>query len=129
LNSTDSFAFVHGVPQGVPANVWLSAVAERWDVTLTPLPRLLDNSRLAEADLRVSGILEPFFETGTEGVIWSVTDPRCALGDPYEGLHDLKNGDHLTVYERDGVTVRWKGTVKLEFKRNWRPYPMNPKHG
>lgn len=128
-NKPGTFVLVHGIPEGVSPDVWLTAIVEKWDVELAPLPRLLDNSRLNEGDLRVSGILDPFFETGTEGVIWSIYDPRCALGEPYEGLHDLKNGDHLTVYERDGITVRWKGTIKLEYKRNWRPYPMNPQYG
>jgi hypothetical protein len=59
----------------------------------------------------IFGSLEPFSETGTEGIVWSI----CEYGkDGYDALHCLKNGDRLTVYSdvRDGE-VEWEG--KLEF--------------
>ncbi len=80
----------------------------------------------------VRGVLEPFFETGTEGVIWSVYDTSITNDEgkwTYDGLYCLQDGDKLTVYEPDGTTVRWQGTVKLEYKRNWQPYPGNPQYG
>lgn len=120
------YAFVYGAPENIPADVWLWAVLKNWPVMFTPNPRLLADNEAGEGELLVSGVLEPFFETGTEGVVWSVYDPRKR---GYEGLNQLQNGDHLTVYEPDGVTIRWKGVVRLEYKRNYRPYPMNPKYG
>lgn len=73
----------------------------------------------------IKGELEAFFETGTEGVIWSLYDERN-LG--YESLVCLKNGDYLEVYNDDG-SIFWKGDVNLEYKRRYRPYPMNPQYG
>lgn len=32
----------------------------------------------------------------------------------YEGLHILKDGDHLTIFQKDEVLIRWKGVVHLE---------------
>jgi hypothetical protein len=57
----------------------------------------------------VYGALEPFCETGTEGIVWSVHE----YGVPsYPGLHCLEDGDELTVYStvRDG-DVEWEGVV------------------
>jgi hypothetical protein len=76
--------------------------------------------------LIIHGKLDPFFETGTEGVIWSVYD-ESKKG--YDGLFCLEDGDKLTVYGHDGVTVIWEGVVALEYKRNWHAYPLNPQYG
>lgn len=75
----------------------------------------------------VDGKLEPFFETGTEGVIWSVYEDN-KLG--YEGLHPLEYGDYLRIYsdyKRDNIL--WQGNIYFDWETNWRPYPMNPKYG
>ncbi|MBI1362387.1 MAG: hypothetical protein GC134_00190 [Proteobacteria bacterium] len=80
----------------------------------------------------LSGVLEAFWETGTEGVIWSFYDTSLQTPDgkrTYDGLHCLKDGDHLTVYGFDGKTVVWEGTVKLEYERNWEKFPLNPQYG
>ena len=69
--------------------------------------------------------LEPYFETGTEGVIWSVQIDN--LG--YEGLYPLKNGDELIVYTKDRCAIVWKGIVHLEFERLYTHYPGNPQYG
>lgn len=121
------YAFIHGAPKDIPADIWLTAVCRRWEwaVELTPCPALLADAP-DDGTLKVSGVLDPFFETGTEGVIWSVYDPRKG---GYDGLNCLKDGDHLTVFEPDGETVRWQGVVKLEYKRRFRPYPANPQYG
>lgn len=77
------------------------------------------------ARTRVVGTLEPFFETGTEGVVWSLT----MSGAPgYDALTCLKNEDDLLVYNPDG-TALWAGRIHLEYKRNYHPYPLNPGHG
>lgn len=73
----------------------------------------------------ITGRLEPFFETGTEGVIWSLNDPSLP---GYDGLRGLRNGDHLRIIGSDDATV-WDGEIDLEYTRNWQPYPENPSHG
>jgi hypothetical protein len=73
----------------------------------------------------INGKLEAFWETGTEGVIWSLYDNNEK---GYESLHCLKDGDYLEVYNDDG-SIHWKGDVKLEYKRRYRPFPMNPQYG
>ena len=75
----------------------------------------------------IRGRLESYWETGTEGVRWALEED----GKPgYDGLHALRDGDRLTVYADDeGNTVLWEGVVELEYKRLWRPYPMNPESG
>lgn len=87
-----------------------------------------------------AGRTEFYSETGTEGGYWAVqrydgmhdrsalVDGRCPWGDgdgcpvvrgwwhehaSYEGLHVLRDGDRLTVFEADGETVRWSGEISL----------------
>lgn len=72
----------------------------------------------------IKGKLDPFFETGTEGIIWSLIEPDKG----YEGLHPLKNGDILKVFEKDSEIVRWEGKIHLEYQRRLRPIPINPQY-
>ncbi len=73
----------------------------------------------------LAGTLEPFFETGTEGVVWSLE----TNGIPgYAGLCCLENGDELLIYDESGG-VAWQGVVDLEYDRHYRPYPTNPQYG
>jgi hypothetical protein len=75
--------------------------------------------------LRVAGRLEPFFETGTEGVVWSLV----ATGLPgYSGLFPLQEGDELLIYAAAGQP-QWRGRVHLEYHRRHRSYPGNPSYG
>lgn len=74
----------------------------------------------------IKGKLDPFFETGTEGVIWSVYEDGK---EGYDGLHCLEDGDYLMVFNPDDDSLVWEGNVNLEYERNYRPYPMNPKYG
>jgi hypothetical protein len=73
----------------------------------------------------LAGRLTPFFETGTEGVVWAVTVDGL-LG--YDTLLPLENGDELLIYGADGA-VAWQGIVNLEYQRRHRPYPTNPQYG
>jgi hypothetical protein len=86
------------------------------------LATLIAHSRSLDVGLRISGEnpaavihgrLDPFSETGTEGVIWSVQDD---ISLSYDALHPLENGDHLQVFDERGDII-WTGLVDLEFSR------------
>lgn len=77
------------------------------------------------ADTSLSGTLLAFFETGTEGVLWSLQDD---VNVGYDGLHVLEPGDHLKVFAKDG-SIAWEGNIELEYEREYKPYPKNPKYG
>jgi len=77
--------------------------------------------------LPIKGKLDPFFETGTEGVIWAVYDDTK---EGYAGLNCLTRGDYLTIFDpEDTNKVIWEGNIDLEYERNYHPYPMNPQYG
>lgn len=73
-------------------------------------------ARLEKDGKTLFGSLEPFFETGTEGVIWAVTEYGRK---GYDGLNILENGDKLTVYENvtDG-NIAWQGRVSFDCTQN-----------
>lgn len=67
----------------------------------------------------ITGTLEAFWETGTEGIWWSVDeqlpDPENPNYRSRDGLHILKNGDHLVIRD-DKKTVIWEGTIDFDYK-------------
>jgi hypothetical protein len=67
--------------------------------------------------MKVRGRLEPFYETGTEGVVWSLQDPWLP---GYDGLWCLRDGDHLKV-----IDGGWEGKISLDYQRN----QMSNEHG
>ena len=71
------------------------------------------------------GFLEGFWETGTEGVWWTLEEEPFK---GYEGLHTLENGDELIVFNADG-SVLWQGIIDLEYETGYIPYPTNPQYG
>jgi hypothetical protein len=73
----------------------------------------------------VRGILEDFFETGTEGVMWAVYEDGKT---GYDGLHRLEAGDHLLITDEAGA-ARFEGFIEPDFEKGWTEYPMNPGHG
>lgn len=75
----------------------------------------------------IKGKLDPFFETGTEGIIWSVYEDGKT---GYDGLNCLKDGDFLRIFDIDNPSkVIWEGIIDLEWERNYRNYPRNPEYG
>ena len=75
----------------------------------------------------IKGKCDPYFETGTEGVIWSVYEDGK---EGYDGLHCLNEGDYLTIFDpADSTKVVWEGNIDLEYERNYLPFPMNPEYG
>jgi hypothetical protein len=74
----------------------------------------------------IKGTLDPFAETGTEGIIWSLIDETKS---GYDGLFILDNGDYLVVLDpEDSSKIVWEGHIDLEYDRNLTPYPMNPQY-
>jgi len=75
----------------------------------------------------IKGILEPYFETGTEGVIWSVMPSG---GTDVCNLHCLRNGDHLTIFDPlNNDIIIWSGNIDLEYERNYAPYHADSEYG
>lgn len=75
----------------------------------------------------IVGRLEPFFETGTEGIVWSVVEDGKS---GYDSLHPVKCGDHLTIFDKqDTSAVVWDGDIQFEYKTNYESYPLNPEYG
>lgn len=66
----------------------------------------------------VSGILEPFSEQGTEGIVWCLYDPAHNTADgkrQYAGLSSIESGDLLRIFtDESRQAVAWEGTVRYE---------------
>ncbi len=73
----------------------------------------------------VMGFLEDFFETGTEGVIWSLISEEER---GYDALFPIEEGDHLTIQDQLGRKL-WSGKIRCDRKSGWRRYPLNSKYG
>jgi len=71
------------------------------------------------------GILDAFFETGTEGYLWVLVKDGMS---GYEALEYLEKGDRLKVYNADG-TIAFDGVIKPDTKIGWTEYPLNPGYG
>jgi len=74
---------------------------------------------------RIEGELIDFFETGTEGVVWTLEDDR-RIG--RAACETICEGDHLTIFDRAG-NVLWRGVIRCDKKSGWRRYPRNPQYG
>ena len=76
--------------------------------------------------ITIKGMLEPFSETGTEGVVWSVND-ESKTG--YDALNCLGRGDHLAIFDLvNPKELIWYGNIDLEYERNKQPFPHNPEY-
>lgn len=68
----------------------------------------------------ITGILDAFWEQGTEGIIWTVYDPAHNTADgkrQYSGLSLIENGDKLRVFnDAAKQQVLWEGEVDLDYK-------------
>ena len=73
----------------------------------------------------IHGVLEDFFETGSEGVHWAVCDDD---DESYSGLHFIEEGDHLTIFG-PAESVLWEGVIVCDRKSGFEKYPRNPKYG
>lgn len=76
-------------------------------------------------DKVIHGVLDPWIETGNEGVVWTVyEDDKTG----YDGIIALEKGDHLTIYGSDNG-VMFDDIIKPDKKAGWQPYDHNPKYG
>ncbi len=74
---------------------------------------------------QIEGVLDGYFETGSEGTHWVV----LADQDPMrEGMHFLQEGDHLSITDEVGHGL-WSGVIACDRDTGWRSYPRNPKYG
>ena len=71
------------------------------------------------------GILIDFFETGCEGLMWTLIQDNMK---GWEAMLDLKEGDHLKVFDAAG-SVLFDDVIKPDWKIGWKEYPLNPGHG
>lgn len=80
----------------------------------------------AQAKTSIVGILDGYFETGTEGVVWSIYEDG---GHGYSGLHTIRDGERLKVW--DPITGRsvFDEVIRLDTKVGFKQYPSNPKYG
>ncbi|MEY4723515.1 MAG: hypothetical protein RLZZ324_1028 [Candidatus Parcubacteria bacterium] len=102
-------------------------------------PKKLDEYRASAKELLLrlgppveyDGVLEGFFETGTEGVIWMLYETAKIDADgkrPYDGLQLIEDFDRLVIRAEDGHTL-FDEEIMLDWKAGYRPFPMNPEHG
>ena len=75
--------------------------------------------------LEIKGDLDPYFETGTEGIIWIVYEDGKK---GYDGLHALHPLDQLTIYGEKGE-ILFNEKIFPDWKAGWAEYPRNPGHG
>ncbi|MEK7478571.1 MAG: hypothetical protein AAB626_01440 [Patescibacteria group bacterium] len=74
----------------------------------------------------IRGVLDPFWESGTEGMIWSIDNGKDKKG--YDGLYCIHTGDHLTIYGEKGEII-FKGKIFQDTMAGWTEYPRNPGNG
>ena len=81
--------------------------------------------------IELKGKLVAFWEQGSEGTHWAFQEdgksgPKAG-GQGFEGLHFLKPGDLLSVFNKaSSKKPIWKGEVDLDYKKNIQPLPLLP---
>jgi hypothetical protein len=73
--------------------------------------------RTTETKQEICGFLVPFFQVGTDRILWSISNLANSSS---QEIHCLQDNDYLTVYETTGE-VRWQGRIHFEYKRNDSP--------
>ena len=72
---------------------------------------------MAVSEKTLEGLCTFYFETGTEGGDWAFQDSQfiCKEGWSYEGLHILRDGDQLTIYDPNNIDITiWSGIINLK---------------
>lgn len=78
-----------------------------------------------DAEKRHEGVLEGFWETGTEGVMWMLQEDGKT---GYDGLVGIEAGDRLTIRDPSGA-ILFDGVIDPDYEAGYRPYPKNPALG
>ena len=84
---------------------------------------MLDSVRV-----RLEGHLIGWWETGTEGVHWSLVTDWGAEHASYQNLYVLQEGDDLLIFGEDDA-VAWRGTIAWDRQVRWRTSPFNERDG
>lgn len=71
------------------------------------------------------GTLRCFFETGTEGIMWSMWEDNK---EGYGGMIILEAGDYLTVYWKNNA-VLFQGKIIPDFLAGWQRYYRGSRNG
>ena len=87
-----------------------------------------NKQKVQPSKVLIEGTLCPFFETGTEGIVWAV-ETKGKVKDYYENLHFLDTGDYLTVFSLGCLQIEWSGEIIWNWKIRFKKYPMNPELG
>jgi hypothetical protein len=74
---------------------------------------------------KLHGTTYGFFETGTEGIIWTLLKDGFA---GYEAIESIEEGDHLSVFDTDN-NVLFEGIIQPDYEAGWMEYPLNPGYG
>ena len=78
-------------------------------------------------ETKYEGVLDGFFETGSEGVCWILdTKPESKTYEP-DRLIFIKAGDRLKIWSEDGSVV-FDGVIILDFDTGRIKIPLNPKY-
>lgn len=70
---------------------------------------------------RYVGVLDGWFETGSEGVCWILDTGKK---DPIF----IEPGDHLKVFAKDGALL-FGGEIVPDYSTGWRRFPKNKEYG
>lgn len=75
------------------------------------------------------GVLWAWFETGTEGLIWTVLKDSAEEDlTSYDNMLIIESGDHLIVFDTDNTEL-FNGVIDQDRKVGWQEYPQNPGNG
>lgn len=74
---------------------------------------------------RYGGVINQFFETGTEGFMWVLEKDGF---EGYDALVFIQEGDYLKVFAEDG-SVAFEGEIVPDQEAGWMEYPLNPGNG
>jgi len=74
---------------------------------------------------RYIGRLDPFFETGTEGMCWMLVEHGKSGCD---ALVSIDDGDYLKIYYPDD-SVAFNGIIRQDHRAGWTEYSQNPGFG
>jgi len=72
----------------------------------------------------LKGVIEDYFETGCEGIMWTFYEDGK---EGYGGLHNLEAGDHLTILDDDGSEL-FSGIIKPNREIGKQVIPLNPEY-